>query len=111
MRTGTCTSVVDGDTIVLGTGGARLRYSNVWAPALGTALGDALKQYNEALVFGKEVRYLPNGHVHWDSNSIIADVYVGDLWINQELRFWLSRRMRAPVWQDGIPGAENPASG
>ena len=109
MRTGTCTVVIDGDTILLDAGGTRLRYCNVWAPTLGTPLGDALKQYNQELVLGKEIGYFPNGHVHWDSASIIVDVYLGDLWVNQELRFWLSRRMKTPVWREGIPGGDNPA--
>jgi len=118
MRTGICAAVLSGDTILLDRGGTRLRYCNVWAPALGTPIGDALKEYNQKLVLGKALRYLPNGHVHWDSAAIIADVYVADpsqgveksLWVNQELRFWLARRIKAPVWQDGIPGDDNPAT-
>jgi hypothetical protein len=108
MRSGTCISVLDGDTILLDKGGTRLRYCNVWAPGLGTPLGDALKAYNEELVLGKAVAYMPNGHVHWDSLGLIADVYVGNVWVNQELRFWLSQRMKAPVWREGIPGGDNP---
>ena len=110
MRTGTCIAVLDGDTILLDGGVTRLRYCNVWAPTLGTPLGDALKQHNERLVLGQRIGYLPNGHVHWDNAAIIADVYVGDRWINQELRFWLIGKMKAPVWHEGIPGGDNPGS-
>ncbi len=110
MRSGECTAVLTGDTIQLDGGGTQLRYTNVWAPSLGTPLGDALKAYNERLVLGRRVEYLPNGHVHWDSVSLIADVYVDGLWVNQELRFWLSRRMIAPSWEEGIPGGDNPAA-
>ena len=109
MRTGICTAVISGDTIILEGGHPRLRYSNVWAPAVETPLGEAVLERNKALVLGKEVRYVPNGHIHWDNESIIAEVYVDDLWINQDLRYWLSRRTETPQWVDGIPGAENMA--
>ena len=108
MRTGTCTAVLDGDTILLDRGGTRLRYCNVWAPGANTPLGSELKAYNERLVLGKQVSYLPNGHVHWDSMGLIADVYVDGVWVNQELRFWLSKRMKSTVWREGIPGEERP---
>ena len=110
MRTGTCTAVVDGDTILLEGSGTRLRYCNVWAPALGSVLGDALLLRNRELVLGKTVSYLPNGHMHWEQGAIIADVYVDGLWVNHLLRLWLSQRMKAPVWRNGIPGEDNPES-
>lgn len=106
MRTGTCTAVLSGDTIALDGGYPRLRYTNVWAPATDTPLGQAILERNRALVLGKEIGYIPNGHVHWDNESIVADVYVDGLWINQELRLWLSQRMKPTQWVDGIPGPD-----
>ena len=107
MRSGKCTEVLNGDTIVLESGGVQLRYTNVWAPMVGTPLGDSVMEYNKALVLSKVVHYVPNGHIHWDNRSIIADVYLDGFWVNQELRSWLSRRMEAPEWVAGIPGADN----
>ncbi len=106
-RNGTCTAVLNGDTIVL-DGATQVRYCNVWAPATGTPLGDALTELNRGLVLGKTVQYQPNGHLHWDGVSIVADVYLEDKWLNQELRFWLNQRVGSPQWVGGIPGAENP---
>jgi hypothetical protein len=65
---------------------------------------------NRALVLGKEVEYMPSGHIHWDNESILADVYVDGLWVNQDFRFWLSNRMESPQWVGGIPGPENTRS-
>lgn len=108
MRIGKCTQVLTGDTVVLDQGSkVRLRYSNVWAPLLGTPLGEETRTYNQDLVLGKTLRYTPNGHVHWADQSIVAEVYLDDLWVNQALRSWLSSRTKAPQWVDGIPGAEN----
>ena len=108
MRTGICTEVLTGDTILLERGRVRVRYSNVWSPAPGSALGDAVKAYNEELVLGRTLTYQPNGHIHWDGVSIIADVYADDRWVNQALRDWLSARTEATRWLDGEP---RPADG
>ena len=107
MREGVCTEVLNGDTIVLDGGHPKLRYSNVWAPVLDTPLGQAITERNKELVLGKAVQYVPNGHIHWDNESIVAEVYVDGLWLNQELRFWLTGRVEAPQWIEGIPGPEN----
>jgi len=108
LRNGKCTAVLSGDTIVV-DGNVQIRYTNVWAPALGTPLGDACSEVNRSLVFDKLLEYQPNGHLHWDGISMIADVYLEGAWVNQQLRSWLSRRMGKPQWVGGIPGAENTA--
>ena len=106
-RFGVCIEVLSGDTIRVDDGGkTEVRYCNVWAPALGTPLGDALLAYNRELVLGKPVCYLPNGHIHWESNSIVSDVWVDGLWLNQHLRNWLGARYGKPEWRNGTPGAE-----
>lgn len=112
MRTGTCTSVLGGDTILLDGGKVRLRYSNVWSPGPSTDLGDAALAYNTTLVLGRQVQYQPNGHVHWDGQSIIADVYLDGRWINQTLRDWFASRTQVSRWVDGVPvpGSVSPES-
>ena len=105
-RTGRCTEVLSGDTIRIDGGITEVRYSNVWAPALGTPLGDALLAHNRELVEGKEVTYLPNGHIHWDSKGMVSEVWVDGLWLNQHLRNWLSARYGKPQWVNGVPGAD-----
>ncbi len=108
MRSGICTSVLTGDTLVLDNGQAqvRVRISNVWAPTPGTPLGDAMHRYSSEVVLGKTVLYVPNGHIHWEDQSIVAEVYLDALWLNQALRGWLSQRMHAPEWVNGIPGGD-----
>lgn len=93
MRYGTCTEVINGDTILVDNGYIKIRYSNVWAPERGTPLGDAAAEYNRGLALGKEVQYEPNGHIHLDHESIVAEVYVDGLWVNQEMRYWLATRV------------------
>lgn len=110
MRRGHCTAVLTGDTILV-DGSTQIRYTNVWAPALGTPLGDACADLNRALVLDQELEYQPNGHLHWDGVSMIADVYVGGRWLNQHLRTWLSSRIGRPRWEGGIPGGENLPAG
>lgn len=111
-RVAVCVEVLSGDTIVVDDGGrATVRYSNVWAPALGTPLGDALLELNRELVLGKQIRYVPNGHMHWDANAIIAEVYLGGLWVNQHLRGWLSVRFGKPEWVNGVPGNDQQDQG
>ena len=100
--------MLSGDTIVV-DGNVQIRYTNVWAPALGTPLGDACLDLNRSLVLDKPIEYQPNGHLHWDGISMIADVYLDGGWVNQQLRLWLSRRMGKPLWVGGIPGGDNPA--
>lgn len=107
MRTGTCTQVLSGDTIVLDGGKVLLRYSNVWAPDPKTDLGEAATACNTTLVQGQTLQYQPNGHMHWDGQSIIADVYLGGRWINQMLRDWLTSRIQAARWVDGVPVPES----
>ncbi|MEK7214888.1 MAG: hypothetical protein AAB289_04770 [Chloroflexota bacterium] len=106
MRNGTCTAVLSGDTIVV-DGNVQIRYTNVWAPTLGTPLGDACFDLNRSLVLDRAVEYQPNGHLHWDGVSMIADVYLEGGWVNQQLRLWLSRRLGKPLWVGGIPGGDN----
>jgi len=107
VRAGVCTDVLSGDTITLDGGYPKLRYINVWAPTLDTPVGHALLEKNRAMVLGKEVQYLPSGHIHWDNESILADVYVDGVWLNQELRYWLSDKIESPQWVGGIPGPDN----
>lgn len=107
MRTGTCTEVLSGDTVLLDGGKVRLRYSNVWAPAPGASLGDAALAYNCELVLGRTLHYEPNGHIHWDAAGIVADVYVDGVWLNQALRSWLGERLGTPQWIEGVPVPEH----
>ncbi len=109
-RTGICTEVLTGDTIRVDGGITEVRFSNVWAPSLGTPLGDALLSYTRELVQGKELRYTPNGHIHWDSMGIVSEVYLDGVWLNQHLRSWLSARYGKPLWVNGIPGADRPTT-
>ncbi|GEM_PF-2227227 len=106
--TAMCTGVLSGDTIRVDGGITEVRYCNVWAPPSGTPLGDALLAYNRELVLGKQIRYVPNGHIHWDGVGIIAEVYVDGVWLNQLFRNWLGARMGKAVWVDGIPNGADP---
>ncbi len=94
MRSGICAAVYTGDMIAVDSGFTKLRYHNVWAPPLDTELGEAVAKYNEELVLGKEIRYESTGYIHTDNVSIVAEVYVDGLWLNQELRYWLAKRMQ-----------------
>ena len=93
MRTGICTVVYSGDEIGVDGGFTKLRYHNVWAPEVGTAFGDATTQLNRDLVLGKEVQYEPTGYLHWDNVGIVSEVFVGDVWVNQEIRYWLAKQL------------------
>lgn len=94
MRSGKCTAVFAGDMIAVDGGFTKIRYHNVWAPEKGTELGDEAAKYNEELVLGKELRYETTGYIHYDNVSIVAEVYVDNLWVNQEVRYWLAKRVR-----------------
>ncbi|MBI4497691.1 MAG: hypothetical protein HY689_07335 [Chloroflexi bacterium] len=93
MRSGIVTKVISGDTVALDNGYTIVRYSNVWADQVPDALAAELRQLNERLVLGKEIRYTPSGHIHFDNISIVAEVYLGTTWINQALRYWLSEKL------------------
>ena len=110
MRSGKCTAVLTGDTIILDDGRVQVRLSNVWAPSLGSPLGDAMHDYTRGLILGHSVRYVPNGHIHWGDQSLVAEVYLDldSTWLNQTLRDWLSRRVHNLQWVDGIPSQTTP---
>ena len=93
MRLGICTAVYEGDMIAVDGGVTKLRYYNVWAPSRDTELGEAVTKYNQELVLGKEIEYESTGYIHSDHISIVSEVYVNGLWVNQEIRYWLAKRM------------------
>lgn len=110
MQQGVVTKVLSGDTVAVDGGYTIIRYSNVWAPDLSDPIGLELQTVNEKLVLGKEIRYVPIGHVHDDNVGIVSEVYLGQTWINQTLRYWLTERLPrfSPVLQQESGGQPAP---
>lgn len=109
-RYGIVSKVLSGDTVAVDNGYTIIRYSNVWAPDLSDPVGRELHKLNEEMVLGKEIRFVPTGHMHYDSIAIVSDVYLGQTWINQTLRYWLNHHLPtfSPVLNQEGAGPRDP---
>ncbi len=80
--------VTDGDTIKVRalTGGReiKVRLARIDAPEGGQAFGQVAKRAMSDLVFGKDVRLVPQPRPD-RYGRMIADIFVGDLWVNLEM--------------------------
>ena len=88
---GVVSKVLSGDMVAVDNGYTIIRYSNVWAPDVSNPIGEELHKVNEEMVLGKEIQYIPTGHIHFDNVAVVSEVYLGATWINQVLRYWLTR--------------------
>ena len=88
MLEGTIKKVIDGDTIEL-QNEIILRLENVDAPEINELGGVAAKNKLEQLVSNKIVKYTEEARD--DYSRIVSNVYIGNLWVNEEMRKYLSQ--------------------
>ena len=84
--TGKVVGVHDGDTLTLLTGrrkSIKVRLEGIDAPEIGQAFGNNSKQSLSDMVFGQTVTVVIS--TTDDYGRKIANVYVGDLWVNLAL--------------------------
>ncbi len=93
MRYGVVGKVLAGDMLAVDNGYTIVRISNVWAPDVSDPLGAELRNLTEEMLLGKQIRYVPTGHIHYDNVSIVSEVYLDKTWMNQLLRYWLTERL------------------
>lgn len=110
MRYGVVTKVLAGDMLAVDNGYTSVRISNVWAPDLSDPIGKELFKLTEDMLLGKEIRYVPIGHIHFDNVSIVSEVYLGSTWVNQVLRYWLTNKLPhySPVLKQEGSGSGQP---